>query len=38
MVITGDPSQTDLQQGRTSGLKQAISILKTFITLKQLNL
>jgi len=34
MVITGDPSQTDLQQGRTSGLKQAISILKNIHNIK----
>lgn len=28
MVITGDPTQTDLPSGTTSGLKQAIEILK----------
>ncbi len=28
MVVTGDPSQVDLPDGQTSGLKQAISLLK----------
>ena len=28
MVVTGDLTQTDLPEGKTSGLKQAISILK----------
>lgn len=28
MVITGDLTQTDLPEGKTSGLKQAVSILK----------
>lgn len=28
MVITGDPSQTDLKSGQTSGLKEVLSILK----------
>ena len=28
MVVTGDLTQTDLPEGKTSGLKQAVSILK----------
>ena len=28
MVVTGDLTQTDLPDGKTSGLKQAVSILK----------
>ena len=28
MVVTGDLTQTDLPEGKTSGLKQAVTILK----------
>lgn len=28
MVVTGDPTQTDLPEGKTSGLKQAVTILR----------
>ena len=28
MVVTGDLTQTDLPEGKTSGLKQAVSLLK----------
>ena len=28
MVVTGDPTQTDLPEGKTSGLKQAVAILR----------
>ena len=28
MVVTGDLTQTDLPEGKTSGLKQAVAILK----------
>jgi phosphate starvation-inducible PhoH-like protein len=27
MIVTGDPSQTDLQPGQTSGLREAIDLL-----------
>ncbi len=34
MVITGDPSQTDLPKGRRSGLKEAVSILNDIKEIK----
>ena len=33
MIVTGDPSQTDLPPGQTSGLSEAIGLLSEFYTI-----